>query len=78
VACIARHVAGGKGQVFIQSDVLDVAEDMRQCFDGNNSLRPACAPGEWLSENPLPVPTEREKLVLSQGGPVYRALYSKS
>jgi len=29
----------------------------------------------WLAANPLPVPTEREKVVLSQDKPVYRALF---
>lgn len=32
---------------------------------------------EWLAENPLPVPTEREKSTLSRGEPVYRALFMR-
>ena len=30
---------------------------------------------EWLTENPLPIPTERETSTLSRGEPVYRALF---
>eukprot|EP00968_Pinguiococcus_pyrenoidosus_P015620 scaffold1451_cov267-Pinguiococcus_pyrenoidosus.AAC.3 len=31
----------------------------------------------WLPENPLQVPTDRERLVISEGSPVYRCLLEK-
>ena len=31
--------------------------------------------GEWMAENPLGVPTEREKLTLSRGDPVFRTIF---
>jgi tRNA (guanine-N7-)-methyltransferase len=98
------------GSVFLQTDVLNVAEDMRDQFErhGNGAFelapvhqddegvfhecseqnietdaerkggwRSLWAANGWLKENPLPVPTERETLVLSQGLPVYRMLLVK-
>jgi tRNA (guanine-N7-)-methyltransferase len=32
---------------------------------------------EWLAENPLPVPTEREIGTQKKGEPVYRALFKR-
>ena len=96
------------GKVFLQSDVLDVAEDMRDQFeryggdhfelssehaktnvfyessileDGaqeeGNSWSSTWAKFGWLKDNPLPIPTERETLVVSQNLPVYRVLLNK-
>ncbi|MFB2933760.1 tRNA (guanosine(46)-N7)-methyltransferase TrmB, partial [Aerosakkonemataceae cyanobacterium BLCC-F154] len=32
---------------------------------------------EWLTENPLSVPTEREIATFNKGEPVYRVLFRK-
>ena len=32
---------------------------------------------QWLAENPLPVPTEREIATQNKGEPVYRAMFVK-
>jgi tRNA (guanine-N7-)-methyltransferase len=32
----------------------------------------------WLRQNPLPLPTERETHVLTQGLPVYRRLFQRN
>jgi tRNA (guanine-N7-)-methyltransferase len=63
------------GEVLLQSDVERVAQDMCDCF----ALHPAFQRQQntWLSENPLPVPTEREISTLSRNQPVYRALFVK-
>lgn len=75
VAELANYLAPG-GTVFLQSDIKFVAEEMCDRF----SEHPAFVKQhteEWLAENPLPVSTEREEYVLSQGEPVYRALFAR-
>lgn len=72
VAELATYLAN-EGIVFLQSDVKGVAEEMRDRFEAHPSFQ---RQGEqWLAENPLPVPTEREKSTLSRGEPVYRAVF---
>jgi tRNA (guanine-N7-)-methyltransferase len=105
---LVRDVGGvlaDGGRILLQSDVLDVAVDMRDKFelhsDGmlevgaehDNDVffeEPASEEEEgkpeielmwkekgWLLNNPLPVRTERECLVMEQGGSVYRVMLSK-
>lgn len=61
------------GVVFVQSDVEEVAIEMRDRFSEN----PIFIPQQegWLTTNPMPVPTERETSTLSRDEPVYRALF---
>jgi len=40
-------------------------------------VRPAGDGRPWRADNPLPVPTERERHVIAQGLPVYRVLYRR-
>jgi len=40
--------------------------------------RPEADARPWRQDNPLPVATERESLVLRQGLPVYRVLYRRN
>ncbi len=75
VAELANYLASG-GIVFLQSDIKFVAEEMCDRFAENPAFVRQHAE-EWLAENPLPVPTERETSVLSRGEPVYRALFAK-
>jgi tRNA (guanine-N7-)-methyltransferase len=75
VAELAKSMPAG-GVVFLQSDVEAVAVEMRDRFTANPAFQRQSE--EWLPENPLPVPTEREKSTLSRGEPVYRALFVKS
>lgn len=73
VAELANYLAVG-GVVFLQSDMEFVAVEMRDRF----AVHPAyqkVGTGEWLAENPLPVPTEREIGTQKKGEPVYRALF---
>ncbi|MEY3757895.1 MAG: tRNA ((7)-)-methyltransferase [Cyanobacteriota bacterium] len=66
-------------ELFIQSDVLAVIEPMVAVIEASGCFqRPAGDPHPWRPTNPLPVPTERETLVLSQGLPVYRVLYQRN
>lgn len=62
--------------VFVQSDVEPVAVEMCDRFLAHPDFVQV---GEtpWLAENPLPVPTEREKSTLERGEPVYRATFTR-
>ncbi|MFM8525459.1 MAG: tRNA (guanosine(46)-N7)-methyltransferase TrmB [Cyanobacteriota bacterium] len=67
------------GELFLQSDVPAVIEpqvaltEASACFQ-----RPSSDARPWRRDNPLPIPTERETHVLSQGLPVYRVLYQRT
>ncbi|MEL6440053.1 MAG: tRNA (guanosine(46)-N7)-methyltransferase TrmB [Cyanobacteria bacterium J06621_8] len=67
-------VPGGK--VFLQSDIKEVAIEMRDRFAANPQLQQQHQTA-WLTENPFPVATERELYVLGQNLPVYRVLLQK-
>ncbi len=66
-------------KLFVQSDVLDVINamtsliELSHCFDSSGSSEV-----KFIDESPFPVSTEREKLVLSVGYPVYRSLYIRN
>ena len=72
VAELATYMSAG-GIVFLQSDIEAVAMEMRDRFDRHPAFQRQHE--GWLLENPLPVPTEREKSTRSRGEPVYRALF---
>lgn len=72
VDTLGAYLTSG-GEVFVQSDVEEVAVEMRSRFDAHRAFyRPETA---WLPTNPLPVPTEREIATLARGEPVYRILF---
>jgi tRNA (guanine-N7-)-methyltransferase len=64
-----------RGTVLIQSDVEEVAMEMRDRFDNHPAF--IRQHKDWLETNPLPVPTEREVSTLQRGEAVYRALFAK-
>lgn len=68
-------VLPSQGQVFVQSDVESLARDMCDRFAAHGAFVRTTA--EWLPDNPFPAPTERETVTLSQGKPVYRALFGR-
>ncbi|AFY59604.1 tRNA (guanosine(46)-N7)-methyltransferase TrmB [Synechococcus sp. PCC 6312] len=84
VAALAQIIKPG-GFVFLQSDVLEVAVQMRETFAEHSLFKVGCPAryglgeicsdleqGRWLGENPLPVKTEREKRVEFYQLPIYR------
>jgi tRNA (guanine-N7-)-methyltransferase len=73
VADLAEFLVPG-GTVFLQSDVAEVAVDMRDRFLEHPAFTPQSP--DWLPTNPLPIQTEREQLVLSYGDPVYRIVFA--
>ena len=66
-----------EGQIFLQSDVLEIAEQMRNLFLAHPHFKSLKAEEIWLEENPLPVMTEREIATLNKGEPVYRTVIVK-
>ncbi|XP_056163141.1 uncharacterized protein LOC115692360 isoform X2 [Syzygium oleosum] len=74
------------GKVFIQSDVLEVAMDMRNLFDERCDLLQhvdsidttiLCDVDGWLLKNPMGIRTEREIHAEFEGAKMYRRLYQK-
>lgn len=63
------------GEIFIQSDVKDLAEQMRDCFSNHPALH--SLQKDWLTDNPFPIFSEREKSSLDRNQPVYRTLFQK-
>jgi tRNA (guanine-N7-)-methyltransferase len=61
---------------FLQSDVKEVAEEMREKFLEHEHFE-LTHDSFWLSENIFSVPTEREIATQNKGEPVYRALFRK-
>ena len=66
-----------EGEIFLQSDIEEVAAEMRDRFAVNSGLTQQHS-SVWLDTNPFPVPTERESHVLGQYFPVYRVLFQKT
>ncbi|BAT96907.1 tRNA (guanine-N(7)-)-methyltransferase [Vigna angularis] len=84
VGAIVDNLMPG-GQVFVQSDVLQVALDMRNQFDEVEALKhidvsnPAmlCDSEGWLLSNPMGIRTEREIHAELEGAKIFRRLYQK-
>ena len=72
VETVARKLAAG-GQVFVQTDIEFLAEEMFALFRENRELREI-----ETRENPFPVKTEREKAVEDKELPVYRTIFHKT
>ncbi|MBH8563141.1 tRNA (guanosine(46)-N7)-methyltransferase TrmB [Nostoc sp. CENA67] len=72
---LANYLAVG-GEVFLQSDMKFIAVEMCDRFAAHSAFQ-RFGTEEWLAENPLPVPTEREVYTQKKGEPVYRALFKK-
>ncbi|XP_072963999.1 uncharacterized protein [Typha angustifolia] len=86
VDCISRNLSLG-GQVFLQSDVLEVAFDMRSQFDACSDVFEhvdhvdpnfICDPEGWLLQNPMGIRTEREIHAELEGAKIYRRMYQKT
>lgn len=69
---LAEALAPG-GHVFVQSDVAEVAVEMRDRLAAHPAF--TCEPNDWLDFNPLPIPTERETSTMERGEAVYRSLF---
>ncbi|PSN12853.1 tRNA (guanosine(46)-N7)-methyltransferase TrmB [filamentous cyanobacterium CCP5] len=72
VAELAEFLPLG-GEVVIQSDIEEVAQEMGDRF----SEHPAFVRTQegWLAASPFPAQTERERVTLEKGQPVFRAQF---
>lgn len=66
-----------EGIIFLQSDIEFVAVEMRSRFLENPAFQ-IQNNGEWLSQNPFPIPTEREIGTQEKNEPVYRITFQKN
>ncbi|XP_050385188.1 uncharacterized protein LOC126801772 [Argentina anserina] len=86
LADLIVHKLAPSGQVFIQSDVLDVALEMRNQFDSLPHVLKhideidagvLCDSEGWLLSNPMGIRTEREIHAELEGAKIYRRVYQK-
>ncbi|MBD2256592.1 tRNA (guanosine(46)-N7)-methyltransferase TrmB [Pseudanabaena sp. FACHB-2040] len=63
------------GQVVLQSDVQEVAEDMVERFSEHTAFDRTAS--DWLPTSPFPAQTDRERVTLEKGQPVYRAIFTR-
>lgn len=71
VEAIVKHLKID-GEIFIQTDVDFLADEMFAIFKENKNLREI-----KISENPFPIKTEREAAVEEKELPVYRRIFEK-
>ncbi|GAB2292987.1 hypothetical protein Dimus_027210 [Dionaea muscipula] len=85
VNSIVDNLTSG-GKVLVQSDVLEVALDMRNHLDGVLNLQHVDAieanlcwdEDGWLLSNPMGIRTEREIHAELEGAKIYRRMYQKT
>ena len=71
VEAVVKHLKIN-GEIFIQTDVDFLAEEMFATFRENKSLREI-----EITEIPFPVKTEREAAVEEKESPVFRRVFEK-
>jgi tRNA (guanine-N7-)-methyltransferase len=74
VSVLAENLSLGT-EIFLQSDLEWVAQEMVNRFAENSAFQRQNT--EWLSENPLPVQTEREIATLKRDLPVHRSIFHR-
>ena len=72
---ISEYLVSG-GMVFLQSDIEFVTQEMCDRFNEHPAFYRENERG-WLTENPLPIQTEREIYTLEKDKPVYRAVFTR-
>lgn len=74
---VARCLAP-EGFLFIQSDVLAIAQQMRDRITAHPRFVPTTPDHTWMETNPFGVSTEREAYTLEQNRPVYRCWFERA
>jgi tRNA (guanine-N7-)-methyltransferase len=77
---MAKHMTEG-GEIFIQSDVKDVLDNMRETIRecGKEYFDDTIEDlNNYLEVNPIGIPTEREISVLNEDLPVYRTVFVRN
>ena len=67
------------GELFIQSDILELIDYMTTVIDRSNYFdRQIFAGLKWLDKNPYNSSTDRETFVMNKNMPIYRAIYFRN
>ncbi len=67
------------GEIFIQSDILEVMESMMEVIDSSCYFDRKLLNGvQWLDQNPYETYTERELYALERDLPIYRTMYFRN
>ena len=74
IQTLSTQIRAG-GFLFVQSDVLEIAEQLFSAINNHSGFEPSPDSAPWLRENPMPVATERELACLADGKPIYRARF---
>ena len=75
---IARYLSK-EGELFIQSDIIELIESMSSVIDKSNYFDRKDVDGlKWLDKNPYDAYTDRELFVCRQDLPIYRAMYIRN
>ena len=77
---LAKYILPGR-EVFIQSDIKDVLDNMRLTIreEGSDFFTDAIKDvDQYMENNPVGVPTEREVSVLDQNLPVFRTVFKRT
>lgn len=80
VNVLAKYIPPGR-EIFIQSDIKDVLDSMRLTIreEGSESFTDLIEDvDEYMENNPIGVPTEREVSVLDQNLPVFRTVFKRT
>jgi len=80
ISTLAKYVKEGK-EIFIQSDIKDVLDSMRETireFGSEYFIDVIDNLDDYMEDNPIGVPTEREISVLDQNLPVYRTVFRRT
>lgn len=65
------------GKVFIQTDVEELALEIRDFFESSKELTNINGPSCWQEKNPTGCITEFESYRIKEGKPIYRLIYKK-
>jgi tRNA (guanine-N7-)-methyltransferase len=71
VETVVKHLKDS-GEIFVQSDVEELADEMFELFRAHENLREI-----EIDENPFPIKTERENSVEARNLPVFRTMFEK-
>ena len=75
---IARYMSKD-GELFIQSDILQLIESMNNIIDKSTYFYRKDLQGlKWLDKNPYNASTDRELFVKKKNLPIYRAMYIRN
>jgi len=80
LVCTLAKYTNENAEVLLQSDVQSVLDEMRVVFREHTEyfVDEMDSAEEYLENNPIGIPTEREVSVLEKGLPVYRALFRRN